>query len=114
MLEPTFDENGYPAATSLAALETWDCADPLGAFLFAAALWNRTYGWFDQTPSIIEPLFEVRADEDSRVWFCMATGGWSGNEDVIGALQRNTVLWLVSWSASVRGGYYEFGFNMEV
>jgi len=109
-VEATFDSSGYPTEEALDVLAKWDYADPAGAFLYMSTLWNHSMGWFSQKESIIEPLFHDRDAVDDRVWYCCATGGWSGNEDVIAALQQNTVLWLFSWSASVRGGYYEFNF----
>ena len=35
------------------------------------------------------------------------TGGWSGNEDIIKALQ-STLYWLMYWHKSERGGHYYF------
>ena len=35
------------------------------------------------------------------------TGGWSGNEDIIQALE-NTMFWLLFWKATTRGGHYYF------
>lgn len=34
------------------------------------------------------------------------TGGWSGNEDIIEALQENEMFFLLYWLKSVRGGHY--------
>src|SRR3990167_6114070 len=38
----------------------------------------------------------------------LSTGGWSGNEDIIGALRRNFVFWSLYWRRSERGGHYFF------
>lgn len=59
----------------------------------------------------IAPLFDGYGRCEYRsvdgVWE-IATGGWSGNEDIIGALKENTLFWLICWNLSKRGGYYEF------
>lgn len=36
------------------------------------------------------------------------TGGWSGNEDIVCALQRNYCFWGMYWEKSVKGGHYYF------
>ena len=36
------------------------------------------------------------------------TGGWSGNEDIIRALQEQDMFWLLYWVKSERGGHYWF------
>jgi len=38
----------------------------------------------------------------------LSTGGWSGNEDIITALQRNYLFWSLYWYRSQRGGHYWF------
>jgi len=38
----------------------------------------------------------------------LATGGWSGNESIIAALQENLMFWGMYWMESKRGGYYRF------
>ena len=36
------------------------------------------------------------------------TGGWSGNEDIIRALQEQDMFWLLYWVKSERGGHFYF------
>jgi hypothetical protein len=40
--------------------------------------------------------------------YTFATGGWSGNEEIIMALRKNTFFWLMYWESSTRGGKYVF------
>lgn len=48
----------------------------------------------------------TEAGDKLRHEFC--TGGWSGNESLIEALQDNTMFWLRWWQLSERGGRYVF------
>lgn len=38
----------------------------------------------------------------------LATGGWSQNEEIIAAMERNFLLWSLIWRKSERGGAYWF------
>lgn len=38
----------------------------------------------------------------------LSTFGWSGNEDIIRAMQKNLMFWSVFWYESKRGGHYKF------
>ena len=42
-----------------------------------------------------------------RRW-SISTGGWSGNESLIEALQRNHIFWSLCWMKSERGGHFVF------
>lgn len=71
-----FDRDGYPAEDTLAAIEKWpvkeheDCADLLR---FVAAAW----------------YWPEYAREVAPGRWTFATGGWSGNESLLGALAQN-------------------------
>ena len=38
----------------------------------------------------------------------LTTGGWSGNEDIVTAIQSNYMFWGLYWQMSKRGGYHLF------
>ena len=40
--------------------------------------------------------------------FNLRTGGWSGNEAIIQAMQENRIFWAMCWQESRRGGHYKF------
>jgi hypothetical protein len=54
-----------------------------------------------------EWIYPEAAWEDNGTW-TFVTGGWSGHEDLIGALKENTVAWLMLWQSSRRGGRHVF------
>lgn len=100
MREPTFDKDGYPTEETLLAIREWDANDLGGLFQFVAEAWNLDYG-----RALIRC---VESSAEGRHWIELHTGGWSGNEDIIGALQANTMAWTLAWWSSRRGGHYEF------
>jgi hypothetical protein len=46
---------------------------------------------------------DINADE-----YILHTGGWSGHESIINALQKNELFWFLCWKSSHRGGHYVF------
>ena len=42
------------------------------------------------------------------LWLELHTGGWSGNEDIIEALQKHKLFWMMWWCKTERGGHYYF------
>lgn len=48
------------------------------------------------------------------VRFRLHTWGWSGNESLIGAMQRNVLLWVFTWVESRVGGHYIFEFRRDM
>lgn len=86
------DDDGYPTAELLERVSKWPYKEGFtGLMELVEANWN----W---------PTY-FQQDGNKYV---LATGGWSGNEDLIGALQENTMFWVTCWKSSSRGGRYEF------
>lgn len=88
---PTFDTDGYPTEETLRLIEEWPHTDFEGLFAFIGAAWHEAADF-----TRVGNAFELH------------TGGWSGNESIIAALERNAMAWLMcAWSWR-RGGHYEF------
>ena len=58
--------------------------------------WSPDWGW--------------KRDGDT---YHISTGGWSGNEDIIGALMHNTMFWMLYWKQSRVGGHYIFSMSRD-
>jgi hypothetical protein len=46
------------------------------------------------------------------LYLYLSTGGWSGNEKVIDAMQKNN-FWMFFWQKSIRGGHYWFRIELK-
>ena len=88
---PSFDKDGYPTEDTLQRIETWPWTD-------FDALLEYVTDCVDGYGSVWKENGELK----------MITGGWSGNESVIAALQKNNVFWTMYWNSSHRGGLHTF------
>lgn len=114
--DETIDEDGYPTEAFLAWLKAEDdhiaLIDTVIAYFVTVA-----YGAVDITSvgvdaeaatarNIARTRRQAREGVTHRVF--LTTGGWSGCEDVIGALQDNLVFWHNCWAEHHRGGGWVF------
>ena len=83
--------DGYPTEYELTKIQDWDMKDFTGWMEFIESLWLWESCWSEK-----DGVYEL------------STGGWSGNEELIDAMGDNTVMWLVHWYSSKRGGHYVF------
>jgi len=87
------DKDGYPEKRELKKIQNWDYNDFLGLMEYIEERWKHAdYGYFRR----------------GRKYFYLSTAGWSGNEDIVSALMKNTMFWSVYWISSKRGGHYVF------
>lgn len=84
-------ERDYPTKAELKKIAKWDFNDFAGLMEFVKELWH----WDDYI------------EQDGNI-YKLHTGGWSGNEDIINALAKNSLFWLMCWVESRRGGHYIF------
>lgn len=81
----------YPTEATLQRIQEWPTDDLRGLLNFIRSEWNWDhYAW--------------REGEE----YHFATGGWSGNESLIGALSCNVVAYSLCWVMSRRGGKHVF------
>jgi len=89
--------SNYPTDEELAQLREWDLHDPRGWLEFAKSIgnyWPDDSYWGEDPPGTLH----------------VSTGGWSGNEEIIDAMQEAQwgLLWHQVWESHRRGGHYTF------
>ena len=95
MKNPTFDGDGYPTDETLEAIENWDAMDFRGLMKFVSDAWKY-------------PEYVTYEETDDEIEYRFATGGWSGNEDLINAIRSNQIFYMCCWSMSNRGGKHVY------
>src|SRR4051812_17917003 len=96
----------YPTDEELKRVEEWPYTDLLGLMEFVKSIWwMPDWGWKqeDKQPEEGDLLHQEPYPE-----FRLSTGGWSGNESLIDAMQSNEMFWMICWVQSRRGGHYVF------
>jgi len=91
-----FDDDGYPSEEFLNAIAEANYKEGFETILDRAL------------SAHIYPHYWEKEDRGDHWLYYVSTGGWSGNEDIIAALQRNTMFWMVCWQQSKRGGHFQF------
>ena len=91
------DKDNYPDEKSLKEIEQWDILKQGVQGLLDLVEENTHYGDWS---------FCIKGKHVLRLEY--HTGGWSGNEDVIEALQKNWLFWSVFWKKLEVGGHYYF------
>jgi hypothetical protein len=87
------DIDGDPEDDELEKIEKWFHADMAGMMEYIKERWKYADDGYWR--------------RRSRTYW-VSTGGWSGNESIIGAMRRNMMFWAMCWCQSNRGGHYKF------
>lgn len=101
--EPTLDDDGYPSEQTLEAIKKWEYNDDT-KFVDLLEYVNKVWHWTDYMQ-----MRETQNSFGDDVYeYTCVTGGWSGNEDLISALEQNFMFWALCWRESHRGGRHVF------
>lgn len=91
------DGDNYPDEKSLEEIKEWDILKQ--GIQGLLDLVEENTNWADR---------QICITGKKVIRFEYHTGGWSGNEEVIGALRQNFLFWAMYWEKSVRGGHFYF------
>jgi hypothetical protein len=86
------DDDDYPTDAMLDKIEKWT-------------------GDYKELMQFIEPHWQYGKSgywSEDGMEYKISTAGWSGNEDILRALQENYTFWSLCWVQSRRGGHYIF------
>jgi len=98
------DRDGYPTEEELSRIREWPHTDLHGWFTFIKSCWWATdWGWIEGEEHR-RRIGETPGEQVYRI----STGGWSGNESIIRAMQQNLWLWSITWYETRRGGHVTF------
>lgn len=103
----------YPDDDLLERISGWrfgfDRGGPRELFKLVADNWNQTYGSVGPVRDSLKPIIndEIRFFKDSE-FIELVTGGWSGNEDLIDALQKEGIYFGMMFVLQLRGGLWVF------
>jgi hypothetical protein len=95
----------YPREDQLQRVREWPHDDMRGWLAYIKSIGNYwpesdPWGWTE------EDTLNAAGRPTRR--YHISTGGWSGNEDIISAMQDNAMLWTLYWQSSQRGGHHTF------
>lgn len=106
--EYLLDEDGYPTELALEVVEKWHWDDIPGWFKFIESLWAyREFGWTEKDEPHDWNMLKGYENKIVHRYY-ISTAGWSGNESIIRAMQKNNMMWYLNWVQSRRGGHYIF------
>ena len=97
-------KDGYPTKIELRKIEKWDFMQKSIVELieYIRERWEYADNGY----------FEVKGKRVLKIR--MSTAGWSGNESLIEALQKNVIFWGFYWVKTLRGGHYFFKVRLNM
>lgn len=95
------DGDGYPTESTLEKISEWNGTSTQLLEFVSGIWWMKDMLWREE-----DQPHRWRENSAVRV-YTLSTGGWSGNEDIIRAMERSPH-WQWIWYQSRRGGHYTF------
>jgi hypothetical protein len=103
------DAGDYPAESTLEAIKAWDPMRVNSLLAFVAKAWHWPEFGVSHT---LRPEEAVIVDaQPGDVFLRLATGGWSGNEDIINALEQNRVASAFTWKFTSASGLHIYEYS---
>jgi hypothetical protein len=103
----TFDEQGYPDDETLEVISKFN---PFETPVSEIIAFLRDH-WMYEDFGYFEWCEEHAKNPCVKTMFLhLHTGGWSGNESIITAMEKSA-FWLLFWCRTERGGHYTFEVN---
>lgn len=90
----------YPTEQTLKAIKNFDLMKKQDKILELIELIRENWKYAD------DGYFKLKGKKIKRLE--LHTAGFSDNEDIINALQKNDLFFMLFWEKSVRGGHYYF------
>lgn len=101
---PERDEDNYPTEATLQVIEDWTGSISELLDFIKAAWCYEDFASYKLQPAEAE----ICDAEPGERYLRLATGGWSGNEEIIAAFRRNYMAHGVTWELSARGGLHVY------
>lgn len=98
------DGDGYPTDAALTRIKNWPINN-MDSDIQALFDFIRSCAW-EEYGSWNEKVLRVGGRKFNRI--TISTGGRSGNESLVSALEQNIVAWSLTWQSSKRGGQFVF------
>lgn len=93
--------NEYPTKAELKKIREWNYLKPMELIEYIRPYWKK-YG-------------NMKITGKKVINLQMSTGGWSGNESIIEALNSiNNLFFTLWWQKSERGGHYWFKIDLKI
>jgi hypothetical protein len=106
--EPTFDREGYPTIETYDKIADWPIntfQDAIDAMEFVGRAWYYPEYW-EVSENWTDPDYSKKVRR-----YVFSTGGWSGNETLISAIESNIMLQALGAYSWRKGGHYEYRFT---
>jgi len=98
------DSEGYPEDTELELIEKWEWMDTFGLIEYVKQRWAYA-DWG------IKEKWAKNSHKDYVLLLELHTAGWSGNESIISALEKNWMFMSVCHKKWLTGGHFYFEIN---